>query len=135
MLTPVTSAITSRTCTRSYPGAAEYISDVRADLRALVTDCPHADDILLCASELAANAALHSRSAEPGGTITVRTEICPGQHVRIEVYDGGGRWAEPVIDADRPHGLDIVTVLASGWGTIPTASGRIVWARFDWPAA
>lgn len=33
MLTPVTSAITPRTSTRSYPGAPENIRAVRADLR------------------------------------------------------------------------------------------------------
>ena len=38
-------------------------------------DCPRADDVILCASELAANAALHSRSRLPGGTFTVRATV------------------------------------------------------------
>jgi hypothetical protein len=43
----------------TYPGVAEHIRAVRADLRALLAKCPMADDVVLCASELAANAALH----------------------------------------------------------------------------
>jgi anti-sigma regulatory factor (Ser/Thr protein kinase) len=36
-----------------------------------------ADDVILCASELAANAATHSRSRLSGGTFTVRIKISP----------------------------------------------------------
>src|SRR6266478_3363036 len=43
-------------------GTTEQIRAVRADLRGLLGDCPMADDVILCASELAANAAIHSRS-------------------------------------------------------------------------
>jgi hypothetical protein len=37
----------------TYPGTADQIRVVRADLRALLDDCPMADDVLVCASELA----------------------------------------------------------------------------------
>jgi len=67
-----------RTSGVTYRGNMEYVSAVRADLRALLPDCPMADDVILCASELAANAALHSHSRLPGGTFTVRATVHPG---------------------------------------------------------
>ena len=135
MLTPVTPATAPRTSTRTYPATREYVRAVRADLRALLTGCPHADDIILCASELAANAVLHSNSARPGGTITVHMTIGHGERVRIEVHDNGGPWTQLAADADRPHGLDLVRALASAWGIADTLTGRTVWAQLDWPTA
>lgn len=135
MLTPSASAIVRRTCIRTYPGRAEQVSAVRADLHALLADCPHVDDIVLCASELAANAAIHSNSADPGGTVAVHAEIRDGDYVRIEVRDNGGPWIHPTADDDRRHGLDIVRNLASQWGITGTDAGRAVWAQLDWPVA
>lgn len=118
---------------RAYPATARQISTVRADLRALLDCCPIADDVLLCASELAANAALHSESGKPGGTFTVRAEVSKGQYVRIEVDDDGGTWITPAIDPDRPHGLDIIGTLTTKWAITETPAGRTVWAQLDWP--
>ena len=88
------------------------------------------------ASELAANAAVHSRSAAPGGWFTVRAEVRDGDYVWIEVEDQGGPWACHAHDDDHPHGLDLVDALAGdgNWGIDGDAShGRTVWARLDWP--
>jgi serine/threonine-protein kinase RsbW len=134
---PATSTAAPRTSTRTYPGTADQARNVRADLRPLLVGCPVADDLLLCASELAANAALHSRSARAGGTITVRAELRPGEQMRIEVRDDGGLWPEhlrcPQAGAERPHGLDILTALVSDWGIITTRTTRPVWAKITWP--
>jgi|HubBroStandDraft_6_1064221.scaffolds.fasta_scaffold1013891_2 anti-sigma regulatory factor (Ser/Thr protein kinase) len=70
--TPASELLALRARESTYPGAAEHISTVRADLRPLLRNCPVADDVILCASELAANAATHSNSRLPGGTFTVR---------------------------------------------------------------
>src|SRR5215470_66013 len=94
-----------RTSTVAYPGSTEHVAAVRADLRPLLRDCPMADEVILCASELAANAALHSRSRLPGGTFTVRVKITPCDHVQIEVEDEGGPWPQ-VGDSTGNHGLD-----------------------------
>src|ERR1700751_3233282 len=88
-----------RTSQITYPGAAEHIRRVRDDLRPLLTGCPMADEIILCVSELAANAALHSNSRLPGGTFTVRAEVSPGHHVAIEIEDHGGSWTPATSDA------------------------------------
>jgi anti-sigma regulatory factor (Ser/Thr protein kinase) len=73
--------------TATYPGDAQHIRAVRADLRPVLGDQPRADDAILRASELAANAALHSHSRLPGGTFTVQAIISPGRYTRIEVQD------------------------------------------------
>lgn len=129
---PVPRALALRTSEATYAGAAEQISSVRADLRALLRECPVADDVVLCASELAANAALHSRSCLPGGTFNVRTAISKDAYVCIEVEDGGGPWTAVAEDQIGRHGLDIVGALASEWGIDGDVTTRRVWARFDW---
>lgn len=122
---------------RSYPGRADYIQRVRADLAPFASRCPRADDLITAASELAANAALHSRSSRPGGEFTVRADLYPGDYAWLEVEDKGGPWATRNHHDDRPHGLDIVTLLAGpgNWGTDDTSSGgRVIWVRLDWTA-
>jgi len=99
-----------------------------------LTGCAAAADAVHIASELAANAILHSRSR--AGHFTVRTELHP-DHVRIEAEDLGGPWRRRQSDG-RPHGLEVVEALtgADGWGTeATTGGGRIVWARLDLDAA
>jgi len=126
---------TLRQCTTevTYPGGTEHIRTVRAGLRAILDDCPRADDAILCASELAANAAQHSRSRLPGGTFTVRATVSQDHHVRIEIQDDGGPWNQGMIDPTRHHGLDIVRAVADEWGIDGDQTSRTIWARFDWP--
>lgn len=121
-----------RTSTVTYPGSTEQVAAVRADLRLLLRDCPVADEVILCASELAANAAIHSRSRLPGGTFTVRTEVNPGDHIQIEVEDNGGPWVPEPNGSTGHHGLDIVRALATAWGIDGNQTTRTTWARFDW---
>src|SRR5215470_3777877 len=125
-------ALALRTSEVTYPGAAGHIRAVRADLRPLLHDCPMTDEVILCASELAANAALHSNSRLPGGTFTVRTEISPGHYARIEIEDNGGPWTPKITDSTGHHGWDIVRALANDWGIDDDRAIRTIWARFDW---
>jgi serine/threonine-protein kinase RsbW len=119
--------------TATYPGRADQLLYVRRAVASHLTGCAAADDAVLIASELAANAILHSRSRT--GHFTVRTELHP-DHVRIEAEDLGGPWRRRHSDV-RPHGLDIVEALTGpdGWGTETTGGDRIVWARLDLDAA
>jgi len=133
MYTPAPRALAPRTTSVTYPGTIEQIRAVRADLRGLLGDCPMADDVILCASELAANAAIHSRSRLPGGIFTVRATISPGNYAWVEVEDSGGPWAPAISDPTRRHGLDIVHGLARDWGIGGDDTVRVIWARFDWP--
>lgn len=125
-----------RTLTCSYPGQLRQIRLVRATIALMLDDCPLADDAILIASELAANAVMHSNSAAPGGQFTVRAEACPGDYVRIEVDDQGGLWTPRGCKDDRPHGLDLIHALTGtgNWGIHGDAErGRTAWARLDWP--
>jgi serine/threonine-protein kinase RsbW len=134
MPTPAPRALALRTTGVTYPGTPEQIRAVRADLRALLDDCPMADDVLLCATELATNAVLHSHTRLVGGTFTVRGKVSPGNYCWLEVEDDGGPWTPAVADPHRGHGLDIVRTLADDWGIDGDHHGRTVWARFDWPS-
>jgi serine/threonine-protein kinase RsbW len=133
MHTPAPRTLALRNSTVTYPGGTEHISAVRAALRTVLGNCPVADDVILCASELAANAALHSYSRLPGGTFTVRAAISSGHYAWIEVEDNGGPWTTTISDPAQHHGLDIVRALANEWGIDGDDSTRTIWARLDWP--
>jgi len=116
----------------TFPGYTDQARTVRRELaRWLALEgCPAAviDDAKVAASELAANAVLHSASR--GASFTVRCEIGSG-YVRIEVKDMGGPWRPRKPDG-RPHGLDLIEALAGSgnWGNETAGDGhRIVWAR------
>ena len=119
----------------TYPGRPEHVRQVRAAARGLLAACPAADEVILCLSELAANAVLHSDSRRPGGTFTVRIESRPGAYIRFEVEDDGGPWLAPVPDPGSGRGLDIIRALAAEWGVAHGPGGRTVWARFNWPSS
>ena len=133
---PASAAASLDLCASAVPyfGRPEHVRQARADARGLLAGHPAADEVILCLSELAANAVLHSDSRRPGGTFTVRIESCPGAHIRIEVEDNGGPWVAPAPDPASGRGLDIIRVLAAEWGVATSPAGRIVWARFTWPS-
>ena len=118
--------------TATYRGRPEHVRQARADARDLLAECPAADEVILCLSELAANAVLHSHSRRPGGSFTVRIDSHPGAYIRIEVKDDGGPWLAPAPDPGSGRGLEIVGALAANWGVATSRAGRTVWARFDW---
>jgi serine/threonine-protein kinase RsbW len=132
MQPPASELLALRARETTYPGTPEHIATVRADLRPLLHDCPAADDVILCASEPAANAATHSNSRLSGGTFTVRAIVSRGDFIRIEVHDNGGPGAPAVTDPAGHHGLDLVRALADKWGTDGNHTRRTTWAIFSW---
>ena len=132
MHTPAPRTLGVRTTDLTYPGGTEHVRAVHADLRVVLQECPRADDVILCASELAANAAIHSRSRLPDGTFIVRATVSTDLYARIEVQDDGGPWNQGMIDPTRHHGLDIVRAVADEWGIDGDYTSRTIWARFNW---
>jgi anti-sigma regulatory factor (Ser/Thr protein kinase) len=94
---------------RTFCGRTDQVSQVRRDIAAYLHNCPAADDLILIADELAANAILHTQSR--GRTFTVRCQLS-SRTARIEVEDLGS---------------------PDAWGTQPAGTGgRTVWARLTW---
>ncbi len=117
---------------RAFAGDAGEVRAARRFLAGLLDERPAADDALLCVSELATNAVLHSRSGRPGGRFTVRVTTRAGS-VRVEVTDEGGPWGrERDGDGQSGRGLLIVGELASRWGRDEGSAGRTVWFEIDW---
>ena len=117
---------------RVFAGAAGQVREARRFLAGVLDGCPAADDALVCVSELATNAVLHSRSGRPGGCFTVRATRRAGS-VRVEVTDEGGPWRrERDGDGQNGRGLVIVGQLAGRWGREDCGAGRTVWFEIDW---
>ncbi|HET7243996.1 MAG TPA: ATP-binding protein [Streptosporangiaceae bacterium] len=117
---------------RVFAGDAGQVRAARRFLAGLLDGCPAAGDAVLCVSELATNAVLHSRSGRPGGGFTVRATRQPGS-ARVEVTDEGGPWGhERDGDGQSGRGLLIVGELASRWGREDGAGRRTVWFELDW---
>jgi hypothetical protein len=113
-------------CTLTLPGQSAQIGRVRALLSAFLNGFPAADDAVLLASELCANACLHSASGLPGGTFTVRARLC-GAYLHAEVEDQGSGWDGHLVAAETPHGLYLLRTLSVACGTLPGVSGWVTW--------
>jgi two-component sensor histidine kinase len=118
-------------CELTLPGLPESVRQFRALVRHLAATPYQAEAAALCVSELVTNALLHSRSGRPGGEIRVRIEPgwCPGE-LRISVIDAGPRYTAPESGQSNGYGLDIVDVIAAGWGVAPAADGQsLTWCE------
>jgi hypothetical protein len=121
---------------RSFPADACQARETRRFLAAVLDGHQAADDALICLSELVTNAIVHSRSREPGGSLTIRAQL-HGGCLRVEVTDQGGPWnpAAPT-EADSPNGrgLLIVGQLAARWGrTGDQHAGWTLWYEMHTP--
>src|ERR1017187_8273663 len=97
---------------RAFAGTPAQAGEARRFLAGLLDGYLSADDAVLCLSEMAANAILHSNSRKPGGHFTVRAEM-HDDHLRVEVQDDGGPWPLPLPDGvQHGHGLHIISQLA-----------------------
>ena len=115
----------------TFPGRADQLSQVRRDITAYLHNCPAADDLILIADELAANAILHTQSR--GATFTVRCQLSPappGSRSKTSAAPGG-----PATPATGPTGWTSSppSPARTQWGTQPAGTGgRTVWARLTW---
>jgi serine/threonine-protein kinase RsbW len=98
------------------PAIAGEVASARRFVASFVDDSTLADDAVLCVSELAANAVIHSNSRFPDGRFTVAVERYSDGHFRIKVLDQGGRWIKQDREGHDHLGLMIVSRLARAWG-------------------
>jgi serine/threonine-protein kinase RsbW len=138
----------------SFPGTKASVSLARAWLSSwleqfCVKEGPAANAVLVL-SELATNAATHSRSSDPHGSYLVRLRRGV-KTLRVEVVDAGGRTEPrarrghqsdsrqpsngsrpPVADTvaeEGGHGLALVEAFTTRWWTRGTEQGRTVGAE------
>jgi anti-sigma regulatory factor (Ser/Thr protein kinase) len=127
--------------TRDFRGDAAQVREVRRWIEDLLPDCDPRADLLLLASELSANAIVHTWSGEAGGRFSVGVEWTPAS-VRLVIADQGSATA-PAIgartgDADwtaeSGRGLRLVNELADDWGMVSHTRHRWVWTDVQWQA-
>jgi anti-sigma regulatory factor (Ser/Thr protein kinase) len=120
---------------QTVPAQPEEVGQVRKSLARVLDGCPAAEDAIACLSELAANAVTHTRSAQPGGTFTVRARLTPAGRLRVEVTDQGGPWTQPAPrDGQHGRGLLIVRQLARDFGiSSESHTSRTVWFELTCP--
>lgn len=121
----------------SFPGTTEYLREVRRFTAGALQKAFGSEDVVQVASELAANAILHTTSGQPGGTFTVHLAARP-RLWQIRVDDQGAFTTPQIRPATANHlaagGLAIVAALSSAWGVIGDEYGRAVWAEISFPA-
>ncbi|MFF2197413.1 ATP-binding protein [Streptomyces sp. NPDC058157] len=84
------------------------------------------DDLVLCVSELAANALRYG--VPRGRSYRVRL-LNFGCCLRVEVHDSGpGR--SRILGRPLGTGLRIVEAVSDEWGVLPRSPGKVVWAEF-----
>jgi serine/threonine-protein kinase RsbW len=113
---------------RAFLAIPAQVWEARQFLSAILDGRPSADDAIVCLSELVTNATVHSRSREPDGHFCIRVQL-HGSHLRVEVSDQGGPWAQPVnTDERNGRGLLIVDQLTCNWGR--TGNDRAGWTTW-----
>jgi serine/threonine-protein kinase RsbW len=117
---------------RAFHAVPAQVGEARRFLAAILDDRANADDAVICLSELATNAVVHSSSGRPGGSYTVGAEL-RSSRLRVEVRDQGGAWTQAEEPDDEPHGrgLLIVSKLAAEWGRTGDPAGWTVWFEMD----
>ncbi len=140
---------------RIYPGdlaqATWVREDLRADLSRLEGLCPDlADTVVLCASEMFANAADHSRSGQENGRVIRTLSMPTATTLHLGITDDGVRTENPSLphipcqrtasdweEAERGRGLLLINTLATRWGSKAVVDfpfcaglGTVVWAEF-----
>jgi len=100
---------------------------VRRFVEDALAGAPSLDDVVLAASEFAANVIRHAQTP-----FTVRLDT-DEDRVRLEVSDGSS--IIPAVEdiSESYRGLRMIEAISSRWGVEATRSGKTVWAEFSSP--
>ena len=127
---------------RSFPGLAENLAEVRQFTQMVLGDAPGAELVVLAVSELAGNAIVHTASGAPGGQFVVHLaafadrwkvrvddEGSPTEpHVVVDGIDEDAEW-----DCESGRGLAMVAAISQKWGVLGDGCARAVWAEIPYP--
>ncbi|GAA1092474.1 ATP-binding protein [Nocardiopsis metallicus] len=155
--TPTLPLAVRRWASRIYPGDLAQTSGVRAELASDLVGLTGlseetGENMVLCLSEMFANACAHSRSGQDVEGRVVRTLYMPtASSIQVAVVDDGMRtdtvefqgpetpdWSvEEWGEAERGRGLLLIQHLATRWGTRSVVDfpfcaglGTVIWAEF-----
>jgi len=121
---------------RTFRGTPASVPEARRFAGELLADCPARKVLLMCASELCANAIAHSASGN-GGVFIVEVSRPRDGVARVAVTDKGGPSVPapraPDMLAEGGRGLALVAACTSRWGHADAHPGRTVWAEASWP--
>ena len=125
-----------RTGTRTFRGTPASVPEARRFAAELLAGCPARDVLLMCVSELCANAIMHTDSGN-GGVFIVEVDLPRPGVARVAVTDEGGP-SLPVagrldLMAEGGRGLAMVAACTNRWGYADAYPGRTVWAEACWP--
>lgn len=114
------------TSTRRFAHAPESVAGARRFAAEVLRRIPEElrDTIVLMVSELASNCIRHTHT---GFELTI---IQDASEIRVEATDRGGGTPtkrDPGLSDPDGRGLQIVDMLASGWGFDPVEEGKMVW--------
>ena len=124
---------------RTFRGTPASVPDARRFVGELLAGCPAREVLMTCASELCANAILHTLSGA-GGVFIVSVAYPRDGVAQVAVTDEGGS-SVPVagalgaldLAAEGGRGLAMVAACTSRWGWMEAYPGRTVWAEACWP--
>jgi serine/threonine-protein kinase RsbW len=128
----------AHTWARTYRGTAASVPEARRFVGELLAGCPARETLMLCVSELCANAIAHTGSGR-GGVFTVEVDRPRDGVARVAVTDDGGTSLPSAgsldLMAEGGRGLAMVAACTSRWGFSDSFAGRTVWAEATWPVA
>ena len=122
---------------RVFPGRHEQVAHARQFVARALAGCSFAGEAILCVSELATNALLHTASGNEGEFEVI---VQQGRSwIRIAVTDEGSSTtpAPRALDAtsEAGRGLGLVALIADRWGQRGNKHGRTVWFELRWDAS
>lgn len=127
---------------RSFPGLAENLAEVRQFIQMVLGDAPGAELVVLAVSELAGNAIVHTASGAPGGQFVVHLAAFADRW-QVRVDDAGSPTEPRVVvdgtdedcdwDSESGRGLAMVASISRKWGVLGDRAARAVWAEIPCP--
>ncbi len=109
---------------RDFQPQPQSAQQVRRFVEEALGDLPVVHDVVLAASELAANVIRH---AQTEFTVSLETG---GDRIRLEVSDGSSIIPAVQDLAESYRGLRLIEAISEDWGVEATESGKTVWAEF-----
>jgi serine/threonine-protein kinase RsbW len=119
---------------RAFSGCCNQVARARQFVADELAGCPVADEAVLCVSELATNAGMHTASGG-GGKFEVVVQRWSSL-ARVSVCDQGSAGtpaARPLdLESESGRGLGLVAMIADAWGLSGDATGRAIWFELGW---